>query len=186
MTRLIYQANLRFWSLEKNGYCNSDSEVIDLPVRLMDLMDNAVPSVNGAAALLLERLFLVTGDKSYNRNYDQLIRTAGGVSNRNYTGIISFMSAYLECQVGFRIIAMFPDKSKDIPALLSEMRRLFLPGKMIIPVPDPEAISSIIQEVKAYPQQPALYICGNGQCYPPVTSKIEFELWKKNVIAHLK
>lgn len=60
--QLMQQLDFRFWDSQEGGYYTSDADAADLPVRLMDLMDNALPSVNGMAALLLERLIRVTGN----------------------------------------------------------------------------------------------------------------------------
>lgn len=175
--QLMHQVTMRFWNPEKGGYYHSANDATDLPVRLMDLPDGAIPSVNGAAALLLERLVRVTGDKTHAGQYHQLMRIAGGVSGRGSGGMLSFLSAYMEKKTGFRIIALFSDQSAEISGLLEKARTHYLPGSVIIPVVDPLSVSSVIPEVMAYPRTPALHICGETHCYPPVTSVKEWEKW---------
>lgn len=106
----------------------------------------------------------------------------GGASGQSSGAMLSFFSAYMEHQAGFRMLALFPDQSEDATIMLKEVRSLYLPGSMIIPIFDPESLSPVIPEVKGYPEKPALYICGNGQCYPPVSSKKEFDLWINQVL----
>ena len=181
VTRLVHQMDFRFWDSQKGGYYISDTDAVDLPVRLMDTFDNALPSANGTAALLMQRLALVTGYSDYSRRYDQIIRMIGGTSGQNPGVILSFFCALIERQVGFRMLVLFPDLSEEIRDLLKETRSLYIPGNNIIPIFDKEKSSRIIPEIKEYPDKPALHICGYSQCYPPVYSKKEFDIWRSQV-----
>lgn len=183
--QLIHQLDFRFEDLEFGGYYTSDADGADLPVRLKDVMDNALPSINGMAALLMQRMACITGNQDYARKYEKIIRMTGGVFSQSSGAMLSFFSASMEHESGFRILVFFPDKSEDIMVMYKEVRSLYLPGSMIIPIFDPEAVSRVIPDIKGYSHKPALHICGNGKCFPPIFSKNEFSLWREHAMRFL-
>lgn len=180
--QLVQQVRSGFWDESDGGFYHSNSETTDLPVRLMDRMDGALPSVNGMASIVINRLFCLTGDITYSQLYDQLIRMAGGVSGQGSGVMLSFLSASIEKEKSFRILALFPDKSTEITDILTDIRTQYLPGAITVPINNPDDVSPIIQEVTQYPRKPAIYICGPGSCSPPVYSYHAYENWKKEVI----
>ncbi|MDD1724053.1 MAG: thioredoxin domain-containing protein, partial [Methanospirillum sp.] len=143
---LVRYLDKRFWDAEDGGY-HVTRDPGDLPVRLKDITDNALPSVNGSAAVLMERLYRITGDPEYDRKYARLAGIAGGVENQASNGLYSFFCATMERETGFRMLFLYPERSGDIKAILSEARTLYLPGSVLIPVSHPKELSRFIPDL---------------------------------------
>lgn len=175
---LVRYLDWRFWDTADGGYYAS-RDPGDLPVRLKDMTDHALPSVNGSAAVLMERLYRITGDREYDLKFAHLTGVADGMGGPASSGRFSFFCAAMERETGFRMLFLYPERSKDIQALLSEARTRYLPGSVLVPVSHPEEVSRFIPNLPGSPDTPAVHICGNGQCFEPLHSVDEFESWWK-------
>jgi uncharacterized protein len=173
--RLVDDLVRLFADHERGGFFQSGADVDALVIRPKELYDNAVPSGNSAAADVIQRIALLTGDAELERIGVSAIRLIRDVLGRAPSGFGHALSA-LDLSLGpTREVAIIG--SMDEPAaraLADEILAVrFLPNTVVaIAAPDDQEAVEAVALLRDRPQVdglPTAYVCERFACLLPVT-----------------
>ncbi len=166
---------LRLFRDEANGgFFQTGSDAEELVVRPKDLYDNAVPSGNSAAALVLLRLARFTGDAEYEEAAMGALRLGADGMRRAPSGFGHALCA-LDFAVGpVREVAIVGDPgADDTNALVRVVRERYRPNVVVAgAAPDDAEAAEAIPLLRDRPQvdgKATAYVCERFACKLPVT-----------------
>jgi uncharacterized protein YyaL (SSP411 family) len=159
-----------FWDPD-DGFFQTGSDAEELVIRPRELFDNALPSGSSAAATVLQRLALLTGEARYERAAGQALRTVGGLMTKAPTMLGQALSA-LDLSVGpSREVAIVgrPDGA-EAAALIGEVHGRFLPNVVLAVGPGGSTGGVALLEGRSEVDgRAAAYVCERFACRLPVT-----------------
>jgi len=163
---------------EGGGFFETGSDAEELVLRPKELLDSAVPAAGSVAAETLQRLAMLTGDRSYERAAVSALEQVREVMGRAATALGHALSAVDLYLSPSREIAIAGDPGDErTRALLREVWRRFLPGAVLAAAPpgDGEAEKAIplLQGRELVDGSPAAYVCERFVCRRPVTEPAE-------------
>jgi uncharacterized protein YyaL (SSP411 family) len=169
---------LRLFRDEANGgFFQTGSDAEQLVVRPKDLYDNAVPSGNSAAAMVLLRLARFTGDADYEEAAISALRLVADGMRRAPSGFGHAMCA-LDFAVGpVKEVAIVgvPD-SEDTMELVRVVRERYRPNVVVaVAAPDDTDAAEAIPLLRDRPQKDGkatAYVCERFTCKLPVTDPV--------------
>ncbi len=165
----------RFWDEEEGAFFDTAEGGEALVVRPRDVDDNATPSGNSAATLMLLRLSVFTGEPRYERVAGRVLRSMGGLLERaphafgHLLAALDFHMATPE-EVA---IAGDPDAA-DTRALLDVVRERYRPNTILAlrsadQQPAVEEAIPLLAGREPVDGMAAAYVCRRYTCRRPVT-----------------
>ncbi|HWL91859.1 MAG TPA: thioredoxin domain-containing protein [Actinomycetota bacterium] len=173
--RLVDELVHLFSDQDRGGFFQTGADVDPLVIRPKELYDNAVPSGNSAAADVIQRVALLTGDQDLERTGVSAIRLIRDVLGRAPQGFGHALSA-LDLSLGpVREVAIIgsPDEA-NVRSLVDEVLAVrFLPNTVVaIASPDDRDAAEMVALLRDRPQVdglPTAYVCQRFACRLPVT-----------------
>jgi uncharacterized protein YyaL (SSP411 family) len=173
--RLADELLQRFRDEEHGGFFTQGSDAEPLVVRPKDLYDHAVPSGNSAAAEVLQRLALLTGEAGYERAAASCFGPIGSLIAQAPTGFGQALCA-LDLSLGpSREVAIVGDPaSPDTRAMVDEVTTARYRPNVVLAVAAPGDVDAQ-REVALLRDRPAVdgrataYVCERFVCTLPVT-----------------
>jgi uncharacterized protein YyaL (SSP411 family) len=160
-----------FHDPEGGGFYQTGSDADELVLRPKELFDNAVPSGNSSAALVLQRLALLTGEANYEQAGVSALRLVRDLMRRAPTGFgetLSALDLYLSASKEIAIVG----EPSDRQPLVDEVWKRYLPSAVLAAasVDDPAAKAVPLLEGRGVVQgAAAAYVCERFVCQRPVT-----------------
>lgn len=166
----------------EGGFFFTPDDGEELPLRLKESHDGAVPSGNAVTLMNLIRMGRMTGDSRLEQEAAALIRpfseSIRGLPSAHAQWLIALeMLAVPPCEV---VIAGRPEAA-DTGELIAVVRRCRRPQPVLLLRPEGERISEIVEiapftlEMRAIDGRAAAYVCRNHSCRRPVTDPAELE-----------
>jgi len=130
-----------FWDDESGGFYFTGKSHESLIVRSKDYFDNATPSGNSVAAMVLLRLAALTGRENYGNLATAVLREIGDQIRRYPSGFGYALSAVDFLLSTPKEVSIVGNDEADISPLLAETWRKYIPNKVVAPgfVRDSEA-----------------------------------------------
>jgi uncharacterized protein len=153
------------------GFYQTGSDAEGLVIRPKELFDNAVPSGNSAAAEVLLRLSLFTGDASFEEAAEGALRAGGDLLARAPTAFGTALGA-LDLYLGpSREVAVVGDPEEDgTRNLIGEVWSRYLPNVVLAAGrPATEPAVPLLAGRQPVDGRPAAYVCERFVCQRPVT-----------------
>jgi uncharacterized protein YyaL (SSP411 family) len=147
-----------FWDLDRGGLFTTADDAEQLVVRQKDLMDNATPAANSAAALTLYRLAAITGELRYSNQADQILQLLSTVIPKAPGAFAHALAAIDLRASGATEIAVVGDR----PDLLGVVRERWRPNTVVV---WGEPFDSPLWEGR---QDGFAYVCRDFACQQPV------------------
>ncbi len=122
-----------FWDDDNAGFFFTGKSHENLIVRSKDYFDNATPSGNSVAALLLQRLAVLTGKEKYRDLAVAILRENGDAARRYPSGFGYALSAADFFLSTPKEVAIVGKDAADVQPLLGETWRKYLPNKVVAP-----------------------------------------------------
>lgn len=161
-----------FWDDESGGFYFTGKSHESLIVRSKDYFDNATPSGNSVAAMVLLRLAALTGRESYSSLAMAVIREIGEQIRRYPSGFGYALSAVDFLLSTPKEVAIVGKDQADIRPLLAETWRRYLPNKVVAPglVNDAEAaqITPLLANRPLINNLATAYVCEHFTCRQPL------------------
>ena len=165
-----------FWDAERGGFYFTSADESELPVRKKEIYDGATPSGNSVAALNLLRLHRITGDPEFEKLADLLGR-AFSASVDQFPSAYTQLLVALEFSMGpsHEIVITGRAGATDTALLLNELRKPFLPNKVVLfRAADGESseiagIAPYTKDQKPLDGKATAYVCANFSCEMPTS-----------------
>jgi len=162
---------------EKEGGFYAVSSDTELPARLKEIHDGAIPSGNSVMLMNLIRLARMTGRRD-------LEETAGRLTAAFADQVRIQPRVYAEFLCGLdhafgpatEVVVVGKSEDGQTRALLGALKRTYLPNTVILFKPVEkgsapiEKIAPFTKEMVEVNGQAAAYVCSNGRCLKPVTT----------------
>jgi uncharacterized protein len=161
------------------GFYTAPSDVKDLLVRDKPTYDGAQPSGNSIAVLNLLRLFELTDREHYRTTAEAALRALATTLDNGALAAPKLATAldyYLDQP---RQIALVRSKGDDGAALLSVIRKTFLPSRVLVMTEEGEDAHTLgtlipwIHDKRAIQGKATAYVCTRGVCLKPTSSPDE-------------
>ena len=164
----------RFWDREKGGFFYTAEGAEDLIVRTKNPFDNATPSGNSIAALVLLRLAALSGDAGLWEKAEQTFRLFSDLMSRAPSAcaqMICALNFYRESPYEIAIIGR-PEDQKDF---LQALHGRFLPNKVLVGGDPSDCPEDLVDHLPLLEGKMELdggramaYVCRNAVCSQPV------------------
>jgi uncharacterized protein YyaL (SSP411 family) len=166
---------------ERGGFFQSGSDAEELVVRGKELYDNAVPSGNSAAAEVLQRLGLLTGDSELERVALSCLRLVRDLMVNAPSGFGLALSALDLYLASAREVAIVGDPEDErTMELVGEYWRRYLPNAVLAVGPPGDAAGAgavpLLAGRTGVDGRPAAYVCERFVCLRPVTEPAELAI----------
>jgi uncharacterized protein YyaL (SSP411 family) len=146
-----------FWDGEAGGLFTTGRDGEALITRAKDVLDNVIPSANGAAAVALVRLAALTGEERYRERAEDIIRLVADPIGRHPTAFAHLLAAVDLLNAPVTEIAVVGDR----PDLVRAVQARFLPNAVLAwGEPDPSPLFEERVDGLAY-------VCRNYACQRP-------------------
>lgn len=174
--RLTREMVRLFWDEEGAGFFLSAAQTPWLLVRQKEVYDGAIPSGNSIAALDLLRVGRLTADSELEAKAGALFGHFAGQVTQTPSAYPQLLVA-LDFALGpsYEIVIAGQPQAPDTQAMLREVRRAFLPNKVVVLHPSGragEAVEALVPFVKgqvAMGGRATAYVCQNYACRLPTT-----------------
>ena len=165
-----------FWDDAGGGFFFTSDHAEPLLVRRQDIYDGAAPSGNSVALLNLLRLARMTARPAYEEKAHALMQAFAQQVARTPTGYCQFFMG-LDFAVGpaYEVVIAADPAADDTQAMLTALRRTFLPNKVVLLRPtdhEQVAIADLVPFVAAQQSlngKATAYVCRNHACEQPTT-----------------
>lgn len=165
------EATDRFFDNENGGYFQTEAES-DLPVRMKDTYDGALPSVNGVAYQVLRTLARITGSKEYSRLAEMTETMFVRMGTSQGAGYCSFLSG--RTGEGHEVLAYLCGEQEDdeYRKIADIFSRGFYPylSWIIVNSRTKREIQEIVGPLLCDGSRLTVHFCSAMKCHPPVFS----------------
>ena len=157
-----------FWDEDAGGFFFTGKSHENLIVRSKDYFDNATPSGNSVAALVLLKAALFTGKERYRNLATAVLREVGDSIRRYPSGFGYALSAADFLLSTPKEVAIFGSTPYDFQPLLAETWRRYLPNKVVAASFGIDVIP-LLENRTMIDDKPTAYVCEHYTCKQPVT-----------------
>ncbi|HEX8099521.1 MAG TPA: thioredoxin domain-containing protein, partial [Actinomycetota bacterium] len=166
-----------FRDVDGGGFFQTGSDAESLVVRPKDLFDNAVPSGNSVAAMVLQRLALLTGETEYEQAGVSALRLVRDFMERSPTGFGHALCALDFYLSPVREVAIVGEPSgEDTRRLIGELHHRFVPNAVLAvgrPEDGAKLEVELLRDRLMRDSKATAYVCERFVCQQPVTEQEE-------------
>lgn len=176
--RLADEILARFADSQGGGFFFTADDHEQLMARHKDVQDSSVPSGNALAATLLVRLGKLCGRSDYLEAAQTTLESFAALMEQ-YPTASGQMLAALDLWLGptYEVVLAGDAASADLQAVLADLRRRYLPRKLVAFRPSGAGASGsahlneLLAGKSASGSEPTAYICQNFTCQAPAISR---------------
>ncbi len=158
-----------FWDNDGGGFFFTGKSHENLIVRSKDYFDNATPSGNSVAVLVLLRLATLTGRENYRNLAMAVLREVAGQAQRYPSGFGYALSAADFLLSTPKEVAIVGKDEADIRPLLEETWRRYLPNKVVAVDFGEHPEIALLENRPLVNGLATAYVCEHFTCQQPVT-----------------
>jgi hypothetical protein len=140
---------------------------------LRPVTDSPTPSGNGTAALVLLRLWSLTGDEGLRGEAERIANAFAGSAARLGSAAATYLKAVAWLTRDATHVVIVGDEA-EAESMLAEARRTYRPRTVIRHLPEGDAVrAELPREVRAMLEAgatPRAYVCVGRSCHAPVSS----------------
>ena len=159
-----------FWDNDGGGFFFTGKSHENLIVRSKDYFDNATPSGNSVATLVLLRLATLTGRENYRNLATAVLREVSGQAQRYPSGFGYALSAADFLLSTPKEVAIVGKDEADIRPLLDETWRRYLPNKVVAVDFGEHPEIALLENRPLVNGLATAYVCEHFTCQNPVTN----------------
>jgi uncharacterized protein len=167
---------LELFSDPNGGFFDTSKDGEKLIVRPKGYFDSAMPSGNGAMAMLLIELARLTGKHEWEALALEPIKHMLEVMHRQPTGFGSLLQALEAHASQMREVAIIGNlESEDTKAMLNKLNSNYLPHVAVVAAPVGESYLPVLEQREMLDNKATAYVCENLVCRMPVNSPSDLE-----------
>jgi uncharacterized protein YyaL (SSP411 family) len=159
----------------KGGYFSTEEGAPDILFRMKEDHDGAEPSANSVAAMNLARLARIFDRKEFQHSAARIVGVFHPALERMPSALPQMLAALDACMAEPMQIILAGQGQPETAALLSVVRRRYLPNKVVLLADGGESQNWLTHHIEALglmgpvDGKPAAYVCRNFACQLPVT-----------------
>jgi hypothetical protein len=166
-----------YWDNQNGGLFMTADDAEKLLIRNREIYDGAIPSGNSVAALNLLRLGHITARQDYLQKAESIGKAFSASVNRYPSGHANLMVA-LEYALhpNYEVVIAGKPQAQDTQAMLTALRKPFLPGKVVVVRPADKKEAAAIIRLAPYTEfmvpkdgKATAYVCTDFVCKLPTT-----------------
>ncbi|HEU0251780.1 MAG TPA: thioredoxin domain-containing protein, partial [Pyrinomonadaceae bacterium] len=161
-----------FWDEESGGFFFTGKSHENLIVRSKDFFDNATPSGNSVAAMVLLKAAVFTGKERYRNLATATLREIADQARRYPSGFGYALSAADFLLSTPKEIAIIGSNPLDIQPMIQEAWSRYLPNKVVAATFGLDLLP-LWENRSMIEGQPTAYVCEHYACKQPVTDVSE-------------
>ena len=147
----------------------TDREGETLLTRSKDVLDGALPSGNGIAAMQLWRLGKLTADERWIRRAEEIMAEFSGEAEQYPNGTLSLLMGRMAFEAGGREVVVTGSRPDYRSELLDLLRETFLPFDVWTEPSDDSSPLAGLTSGKTDNSHPlTAFVCENNMCHAPV------------------
>jgi uncharacterized protein YyaL (SSP411 family) len=167
---------IELFSDPNGGFFDTPIDGEKLLIRPKGYFDSAMPSGNGAMAMLLIKLARLTGKHEWERMALEPIKHMSEVMHRQPTGFGSLLQALEAHASPMREIAIVGDfEREDTKALIKTVNSRFMPHVAVVAATAGESYLPVLEQREMLGGLSTAYVCENLACQLPVTTPEDLE-----------
>ncbi len=167
---------IELFSDPNGGFFDTPKDGEKLIVRPKGYFDSAVPSGNGAMAMLLIELSRLTGKQEWEQLALEPIKHMLEVMHRQPTGFGSLLQALEAHSSPMREIAIIGNlEQEDTKALLKLVNDRYCPHITVVVASQGESYLPVLEQREMIEGKATAYVCENLACQLPVTTTEDLE-----------
>ncbi len=162
----------RFADPARGGFFTTSHDHEELIARRKDVGDHPIPSGSSSAALGLLKLSALTGEATYRRKAEEVLKLLAPAIARQpsaFGHLLQALALYGSSSPELAITWTADSGMGDAAPLVREARRRFRPNLVMAAGPEGTDTPPLLRERIAVKGAPAAYVCENFTCKAPVT-----------------
>jgi uncharacterized protein YyaL (SSP411 family) len=175
---LVAVVDRHFADLEGGGYFITADDAADLIVRNKHCHDNATPAGNATLVGVFARLWVLTGEQGWYDKAERQVAAFAGELDVNFFPLMTLLNNYELLQAATELVLVGDPAQVATEALRRAVYSKSLPNKIVrqlspdasLPRDHPAAGKALVDG------RPALYVCRNMTCQPPITDPLALAL----------
>ncbi|MFH1830167.1 MAG: thioredoxin domain-containing protein [Pseudomonadota bacterium] len=168
------------WNAEQGCIMLQANDDTDLPVRLADAFDSAVPSANSTHMRNLLLISRITGETAYERMAASIAQTFASQVRTAPTGFCHLLSA-VDCAIGpsMDVIVAGDPKAQDARNMIDQLHKPYLPDMVLLfrdeseGHPKIDELSHFTKQCQSIDGKATAYVCKGRHCLAPTTDPNE-------------
>lgn len=172
--RLNHYLLSHFWDEKEGGFFFTSASSESLFLRPKEAYDGAIPSGNSVAMLNLLRLGRITANPDFEDKASLISRAFSQIASSSPSAFTQMMVA-VDFAVGptNEVVISGKSEAKDTKNMIRELRREFIPNKVVLFHPAEEEspaiyrIAPFVQKQKSLEDKATVYVCHNHACQQP-------------------
>ena len=169
--REVWELVETYFHDERGGYFFTPSDGETLIARSKSGTDGALPSGNGVAAIVLQRLHALTGQERYRMRAEEILRLYHDAAADQPFAYATYLEA-LEwwTRTATEVVILGQPQHAATQALWDVVRRAYLPRRILVRVdPNDPSPPAPAHGRRTRDGRPTAYVCRNFTCSEPVT-----------------
>jgi uncharacterized protein YyaL (SSP411 family) len=175
---LVAVLDRHFADAGAGGYFITADDASDLIVRTKHAHDNAAPAGNGTLVGVFVRLWLLSGEQTWRDKAERQVAAFAGELQTNFFPLMTLLNNYELLQSAIELVIVGERSDPRTEALRRAAHARSLPNKIVrlvspqasLPADHPAAGKGLVDG------KPALYVCRNMTCQPPITDPLALDL----------
>ncbi|WP_072742078.1 MULTISPECIES: thioredoxin domain-containing protein [Virgibacillus] len=175
--QLLDQMIELFWDNEHGGFYFSGNDNETLIAKDKEVYDDALPSGNSVAAVMLVRMGYLTGETRYLDYVEEMFYTFHDDIKTQASGSPFFLLSLQRMEFPSKqVVVIGPNSDLKKQAFLQQLQQIFLPNITILSFSEDDSLEKLAPFASAYrliDGETTIYVCENFACKQPTTSTAE-------------
>lgn len=166
----------RFSDPARGGFFTTSIDHEELIARRKDVGDHPIPAGSSSSALGLLRLANLTGESSYRRKAEEVLKLLAPATGRQpaaFGHLLQALALYQSPGPELAIVWPAEGRAEDAGPLVREARRRYRPDLVMAGGPEGEATPPLLRDRVSVDGLPAAYVCESFTCKAPATDPAE-------------